>query len=286
MIERNYLSFSTPNDRYKWNPEYKNYRSVAEINKPLNDYLNVIGQYQYKENLINKNNHDSSKVNNHRDIGLYSLEKTKKYVYDSRTHFQPSITESTNIPKKNERDYPIMLKAPINKNILQPNTLHLSSSTKMPRRIYPPSLNPNMDEVKLGSYLESKDSPEYLRQYDKEQFGEIDKYYKINNQNISVLSRFGDWMTLPPGCRNRKQALEKVKHGTYETSLVAPQWMDIHSKHRDIFNNLKENNNFKSFQWKNTYKDKINITMLIDKDQKNALPLYLRDSYQRYNTQV
>lgn len=246
----------------------------------------MIGQYQYKESLINRETHDPCKVNINKDIGLYSLEKTKKYVYDSRTHFQPSVTESADLPKEKERDHPIILKAPINKNILQPNALHLSSSTKTQRRIYPPSLNPNMEEVKLSSYLESKDSPEYLRQYDKEQFGEIDKYYKKNNQNISVLSRFGDWITLPPGCRNRKQALEKVKHGTYETSLVAPQWMDIHSKHKDIFKNLKENNNFKSFQWKNTCKDKINITILIDKDQKNALPLYLRDSYQRYNTQV
>ena len=76
------------------------------------------------------------------------------------------------------------------------------------------------------------------------------------------------------------------KIGTYETSIVAPEWMDIHTKNKELFNNIREQNAFKSYQWKNTCKDNTKVTMLIDRDQKHALPLYLRDSYERYNTEI
>ena len=33
-------------------------------------------------------------------------------------------------------------------------------------------------------------------------------------------------------------------------------------------------------------KDNTKVTMLIDRDQKHALPSYLRDSYERYNTEI
>ena len=282
IIERNYLSFSKPNQRYK--PEYKQYKQLSDLDRNLNDYLQPIEQYKFNENTLCKSAQLNVNQNYHKDKGLYGLQKAKKFVMDSRPIFSPLPTEENELNLSTGS--PIVLKEKINENILHPNILHLSSSTKKQRRICPPSINPNFEVVKSGSFLESRDSPEYLRQYDQEKLNEIDNYYIKRNQNVSVLSRFGDWITLPPGSKDRMHPLEKIKHGTYETSIVAPEWMDIHIKNKELLKKIKEQNAFKSYQWKNTCKDNTKVTMLIDRDQKHALPLYLRDSYENYNTEI
>ena len=98
-----------------------------------------------------------------------------------------------------------------------------------------------------------------------------------------MLSRFGNWITLRPNDKNRSHALEKVKHGTYETSIVAPAWMDISSRRNNI--NKKEydlgKNTFKCVQHKNSVRDNTKVTMLMDRDQNNVRPLFLRDTYEK-----
>ena len=270
-MERNYLSYPVNDNSVL---DYKNYKTIKEMDQPLNDYLHPIYQYTYNENAYS--NKSDARNNYHKDIGLYSIQRSKEYVKEGRPRMNSlSEREHINIP-------PIILKEKVNENILKPNILHLNSSTKYQRRIKPPSTNPNFDEVRSGNLLESRDAPEYLRNYDKEKLSEIDKYNIETNKNSTYLSRFGKWITLRPGVKDRKLALENVKYGTYETSLVAPEWMDIHSKNKDIICKNKENNVFRSFQWNNTCKDKTKVTMLIEKDQKNAIPLYLRDSFERY----
>ena len=134
-------------------------------------------------------------------------------------------------PNKNKEI--IQLKNPMNKNILISNDYHLETSTKAQRRIKPPSSTPNMEDLKYGSFLESKMSPEYLRNYDKESLKNIDNYYINKKENLNVLSRFGNWITLKPDDKNRSHALEKLKHGTYETSIIAPVWMDIATRRKN-----------------------------------------------------
>ena len=75
LMERNYLDFepgilrnqsrysSTMNSKeyskgldiyYKYHPEYKYYHNTNEQNKPLNNYLNPVSQYIYRENPMIK----------------------------------------------------------------------------------------------------------------------------------------------------------------------------------------------------------------------------------------
>jgi len=283
MMERNYLDFNNVSSKNKTNvldyknlyheknvnvynlyhPEYKRFHEQKESNKIANDYLNPIGQYRYKDNPLIKSADT-----------LFSLRKEKKYA----------LRDYSVLAKRDQldNDSPFVLKREVNKNILKPNILHVKGSSNGQRRIVPPSLNPNFDEVKSGSYLESKDAPEYLRNYDKECLKNIDNYYAEKNQNLSVLSRFGSWLTVKPPEKNRQLALEKLKHGTFETSFVVPEWMDLAKKRK--MNGVKPAENlFKSTQSKITCHDNLKVTMLIDKDQDNALPDYMMDLYDQKN---
>jgi hypothetical protein len=193
----------------------------------------------------------------------------------------------------NKEDDIIPLKNPMNENILRSNDYHLETSTKTQRRIKPPSSTPNMEDLKYGSFLESKMSPEYLRNYDKESLKNIDDYYIRKKENLNVLSRFGNWITLKPDDKNRSHALEKLKHGTYETSIIAPMWMDIATRRKNNKMIQIENNNkgydylefdrkmFDKHEYNTSIRDKGKMTILQDRDQKNAKPVYLMDSYEK-----
>ena len=278
IIERNFLDFdaklmkqnenmSKINMRY--HPEYKRYHVITEMHPYINDYMNPVKQYQFKDTPLIQSSD-----------GLFSLRKEKQYVKsieDKKVNLNVNNSEG-NIYNKNNNI--IQLKAERNQNILQPNILHVKSGVKSLRRIAPPSLNPDFDLIKKGSYIESKDAPEYLRNYDRENIKNIDQYYIDKNENITVLSRFGSWLTLRPNDKNRKHSLEKVKQGTFETSIVAPDWMDIQTRRKNNPEmNLNPVNNFKSYQIHNTCKDNTKVTMLVEKDPNNALPDFLKDYY-------
>ena len=197
-----------------------------------------------------------------------------------------------NIPANKKSDI-IPLKNPMNENILRSNDYHLETSTKTQRRIKPPSSTPNMEDLKYGSFLESKMSPEYLRNYDKESLKNIDEYYIRKKENLNVLSRFGNWITLKPDDKNRSHALEKLRHGTYETSIIAPMWMDIATRRKNNKMIQIENNNkgydylefdrkmFDKHEYNTSIRDKGKMIILQDRDQKNAKPVYLMDSYEK-----
>jgi hypothetical protein len=279
---------------YKYHPEYKYYHNTNEQNKTLNNYLNPVNQYIYRENPMIKSAEQ-----------LLCIQKRKKNdVSEENPIFKKNIDDinknltprdlKTEPNKEIDRDqYIIPLKNPMNKNILISNDYHLETSTKTQRRIKPPSRIPNMEDLKYGSFLESKTSPEYLRNYDKESLRNIENYYINKKENLHVLSRFGNWITLRPDDKNRSHALEKLKHGTYETSIVAPVWMDIASRRKnnktiEIENNNKgydylefNNKMFKRQEYNTSIRDKGKLTILQDKDQKNAKPVYLRDSYEK-----
>ena len=317
LMERNYLDFEPgvlnqgsrysnttkskefskgPDIYYKYHPEYKYYHNTNEQNKTLNNYLNPVNQYTYRENPMIKSAEQ-----------LLCIQKQKKQTDfgDSNKMFKLEKVDPNSLNQKNiniveqekERDKDIIpLKNPMNKNILVSNDFHLETSTNAQRRIKPPSSSHNMEDLKYGSYLESKLSPEYLRNYDKESLKNIDNYYINKKENLQVLSRFGNWITLKPDDKNRSHALEKLKHGTYETSIVAPMWMDIESRRknqkkiedRSVDNIIKDydymdlnNKMFKRQEYNTSIRDKGKMTILQDKDQKNVKPVYLRDSYEK-----
>ena len=311
LMERNYLDFEPgivtnesrytnipnakeyakgPDTYYKYHPEYKYYHHTNEQNKTLNNYLNPVNQYIYRENPMIKSAEQ-----------LLCIQKQKKKTdfYESNRIFKINDKESndklspSNMKAEQDKDKDIIpLKNPMNQNILVSNDYHLKTSTNAERRIKPPSSSPNMEDLKYGSFLESKQSPEYLRNYDKESLKNIESYYVKKNENLHVLSRFGNWITLRPDDKNRSHALEKLKHGTYETSIVAPFWMDIASRRKqktiEIENNNKgydymefNNKMFKRHEYNTSIRDKGKMTILQDKDQKNAKPIYLRDSYEK-----
>lgn len=269
------MGFERPlNESYK-KPEYKYVKDYSEVNPKVNSYLRLPGQFQYMEHSNDPDIHHNFSTS------PYSLQKAKKYLstrhMDEPSKFSYSRTESD----VDIKDRKISLKAEINQNLLNPNYLHLTSSTKCGRRIAPPMRYPDFDEVKQRSFIESKDSPEYMRVYDREKIKDIDNYYKETNQNQQFLSRFGSWITLPPGSRDRAKALEKLPHGMYETSILAPRWMDLNQNGFDRNKAIKENT-FKAIQWNNTCKDKTRVTMLIERNPNKAKPLYLCDAYERY----
>ena len=257
---------------YKYHPEYKLYKNTNEQIKRLNDYLSPIGQFLYR---------DCPPINT--TSKLLGLEKTKYNILNSKNNRYNSIDENNN---NNQDDQKIVLKIPRRNDLLIPNTFRLGRSYSN-QNIYnkdSKSQNESFERLKYGSFLESKMSPEYLRNYDYESLKNIDQYYIKKNENLNVLSKFGNWITLRPNDRNRKHALEKIKHGTNETSIIAPLWMDINSRNK--FNIEKYNQDkrlFKSVQKKLGIKDNyIKVTMLMDRDQKDVKPVYLRDSYEKF----
>jgi len=277
---------------YKYHPEYKYYHNTNEQNKTLNNYLNPVSQYIYRENPLIKSAEQ-----------LLCIQRQKKQIdfNDGNKPFKISRKEdSNNFNERNLNTEPntekdiIPLKNPMNKNILVSNDYHLETSTNSQRRIKPPSRIPNLEDLKYGSYLESKLSPEYLRNYDKESLKNIENYYINKKENLHILSRFGNWITLRPDDKNRSHALEKLKHGTYETSIVAPGWMDIASRRKNKSIDIENSNNnknydymelnnkmFKRQEYNTSIRDKGKLTILQDKDQKNAKPVYLRDSFEK-----
>ena len=308
LMERNYLDFEPgilnqesrfssiskskeyskgSNVYYKYHPEYKYYHNTNEQNKTLNNYLNPVNQYIYRENPMIKSAEQLLCIQKQKKQLDFDVNKMPEKI--NINFNQRDLKTEPNIRK--EKDI-IPLKNPMNKNILVSNDYHLETSTKTQRRIKPPSSTPNLEDLKYCSYLESKLSPEYLRNYDKESLKNIDNYYINKKENLHVLSRFGNWITLRPDDKNRSHALEKLSHGTYETSIVAPIWMDISSRRKnrqtiDINNNKDydymdfNNKMFKSQQYNTSIRDKGKMTILQDKDQKNVKPIYLRDSFEK-----
>ena len=286
---------------YKYHPEFKYFHTNNEQNQKLNNYLNPVSQYIYKESPMIKSAEQ-----------LLTIQKKKKKLdfFDSNRIFkitQKDIKDKKEIEKEilsktevninnniDNKDQDIIpLKNPMNKNILRANDYHLETSTNSQRRIKPPSSTPNMEDLKYGSFLESKMSPEYLRNYDKESLKNIDNYYIQKKENLNVLSRFGNWITLRPDDKNRSHALEKLKHGTYETSIIAPMWMDIATRRNNNRVIQIEDNNkgydymdfdkrmFEKHEYNTSVKNKGKFYILQDRDQKNVKPVYLMDSYEK-----
>ena len=240
----------------KYHPEYKLYHNTNEQVTELNNYLNPIKQYLYKDNpKIQKNTR------------LISLKKNKRYF-----NYDKSNTIETDKEK-------IVLKNPSDNAVLIPNSYKMKDIYSLPK--INNDENKEHENLKYYSFLESKESPEYLRNYDVEAFKNIDNYYLKKNENLHVLSRFGNWITLKPNDKNRKHALEKVKHGIYETSIVAPEWMDIASRRKINKKNYElQKKTFKSYQSK-ILRNNTKVTLLIDRDQSNARPIFLRDAYEK-----
>jgi len=291
---------------YKYHPEYKYYHTNNEQNQKLNDYLNPVNQYIYRESPMiksaeqlltiqkQKKKLDFFNANKMFKITNKETQSKKEFEKEKMANTEPNYMNliKNNNPINKEDDI-IPLKNPMNENILRSNDYHLETSTKTQRRIKPPSSTPNMEDLKYGSFLESKMSPEYLRNYDKESLKNIDEYYIRKKENLNVLSRFGNWITLKPDDKNRSHALEKLKHGTYETSIIAPMWMDIATRRKNNKMIQIENNNkgydyldfdrkmFDKHEYNTSIRDKGKMTILQDRDQKNAKPVYLMDSYEK-----
>ena len=253
------------NNYYKYHPEYKIYRKTNEQNRELNNYLNPIEQYTYKDNPKIKTVEQ-----------LFCVQKSK-------TNFNTKNENKNNeydyiklpSPNKNKNINKIILKKQQNNNILIPNNFHIQNNNNIK--------NINIDDVKYNSFLESEQTPEYLKNYDIEGLKNIENYYISKHENTYVLSKCGEWITLSHGGKIRDQVLEKLKHGTNETSIIAPIWMDIAGRRKNFsnFNNKNYNKNiFKSYQYKNR-DGKDRMTVLIDRDQKNAKPSYLRNVYEK-----
>ena len=327
LMERNYLDFEPgilnnqeskftnvskakeyskgKNIYYKYHPEYKYYHTNNEQNQTLNNYLNPVNQYTYRESPMIKSaeqlltiQKQKKKLDFFNANKMFKIKKKEesqslnKFDKEKMVKTEPNIIK-TNINKTNVDPDIIPLKNPMNENILRANDFHLETSTKTQRRIKPPSSTPNMEDLKYGSFLESKLSPEYLRNYDKESLKNIDDYYIRKKENLNVLSRFGNWITLRPDDKIRSHALEKLKHGTYETSIIAPMWMDIATRRKNNKIIKIEDNNkgydymefdrkmFDKHEYNTSIRDKGKLTILQDRDQKNAKPVYLMDSYDK-----
>ena len=284
---------------YNYHPEYKYYHTNNEQNQTLNNYLNPVNQYTYKESPMIKSaeqlltiQKQKKKLDFFDSNKIFKITKNEAQNQNALDRKKNSKTEANLNPDNKDSDI-IPLKNPMNKNILISNDYHLETSTNAQRRIKPPSSTPNMEDLKYGSFLESKMSPEYLRNYDKESLKNIDNYYIRKKENLNVLSRFGNWITLKPDDKNRSHALEKLKHGTYETSIIAPMWMDIATR-RKFNKSIKiENNNkdydymelnkkmFDKHEYNTSIKNKGKMIILQDRDQKNVKPVYLMDSYEK-----
>ena len=291
---------------YKYHPEFKYFHTNNEQNQKLNNYINPVNQYIYKESPMIKSAEQLLTIQKQKKkLDFFDSNKifkiTKKEINDKKeiekeklSKTEANINNINSINDKNNKDQDIIpLKNPMNKNILISNDYHLETSTNAQRRIKPPSSTPNMEDLKYGSFLESKTSPEYLRNYDKESLKNIENYYIKKKENLNVLSRFGNWITLRPDDKNRSHALEKLKHGTYETSIIAPMWMDIATRRNNNRVIQIEDNNkgydymdfnkkmFDKHEYNTSIRDKGKLTILQDRDQKNVKPVYLMDSYEK-----
>ena len=242
----------------KYHPEYKLYRSTNEQINELNNYLNPLKQYLYKDNpqLLKKNFFHSIQNEN--------IKVNSRYA--------------TPLQKNNEK---ILLKIPPNNNLLVPNKYYIKNFNSLPK------LNDyvsNSQNYISNTFLESKEAPEYLRNYDKEALKNIDDYYIKKKENIHLLSRFNNWITLRSFDKNRNHPLEKIRHGLHEVSNVAPIWMDIASRRNNNINKEYEANrrNFKCvFNNGVTRDNNKKISYLFERDQNNARPIFLRDSYEK-----
>jgi len=291
---------------YKYHPEFKYFHTNNEQNQKLNNYINPVNQYIYKESPMIKSAEQLLTIQKQKKkLDFFDSNKifkiTKKEINGKKeiekeklSKTEANINNINSINDKNNKDQDIIpLKNPMNKNILISNDYHLETSTNAQRRIKPPSSTPNMEDLKYGSFLESKMSPEYLRNYDKESLKNIENYYIKKKENLNVLSRFGNWITLRPDDKNRSHALEKLKHGTYETSIIAPMWMDIATRRNNNRVIQIEDNNkgydymdfnkkmFDKHEYNTSIRDKGKLTILQDRDQKNVKPVYLMDSYEK-----
>jgi hypothetical protein len=248
----------------KYHPEYKIYKNTKEQISELNNYINPISQFLYKDKPQIKTS-----------VRLLPMQKYKQEFYNNinNKRYNNSETEKEKIILKNYK----------NNSILIPNNFKMTNNNPSfnVRRFEGLKKNRSAEELKLGSFLESKQSPDYLRNYDKEAFTNIDNYYINKKENLHVLSRFGNWITLNPNDKNRSHALEKRKHGIYETSLVAPIWMDIASRRKINKNYEPSKKIFKSIQFKNYIRGKAKVTFLVDRNQNNAKPLFMRDTYEK-----
>ena len=206
---------------YNYHPEYKYFHTNNEQNQKLNNYLNPVSQYTYRESpmiksaeqllTIQKQKKKLDFFDSNRIFKITKKQEANHNVLDNKNKIFKTENNQNLSNNKDTSDIIIPLKNPMNKNILISNDYHLETSTKTQRRIKPPSSTPNMEQVKYGSFLESKTSPEYLRNYDKECLKNIDNYYIQKKENLNVLSRFGNWITLKPDDKNRSHALEKLK---------------------------------------------------------------------------
>lgn len=257
-----------------YHPEYKEIKTVHDQQTTINDYINPIKQYVYHDNPMVKSAEQ-----------IFSFQKEKKYVEMGRDvkllKLDKELKNNKEITSEegqggNKR---ITLKNPLKQGYLYPNNFILELGSKGPRRKYAPSINANMEDLRKNSFLESKFSPEYLRNYDNECLKNIDEHYIKNKKNLHVLSRFGNWITVDPETKDRRHPLENIKYGTYETAIVAPEWMDIRARNNG-YKNLPENE-FRPIEWTKDRTNKTKINMLVDRDQKNARPVYLRDSYEK-----
>lgn len=107
--------FDNNNNRYAFNPEYKQYRQTNEMNYEVNNYMNPVNQYQYTENPLRLSALDNQ---------LYSLQKTKRYIgMSNEKSKQDNIHPTTSSGR-------LILKERINENILHPNYLHLNSNRR------------------------------------------------------------------------------------------------------------------------------------------------------------
>ena len=247
----------------KYHPEYKRYKSTNEQIIDLNNYLNPVKQYIYRDDPKTRNS------------DCYIAYKKKKIFFPK----EADDNESNETSKDK-----IILKDYKNNNILIPNNYKMKNFNSLPNisndRNKEQKLN--IQNLRYGTFCESRETPEYLRNYDVEALKNIDNYYIKRNENIHILSRFGNWITLKPDDKNRSHALEKIKRGNNETSIVAPEWMDIASRRKINQKYEMPKKLFKSYQAKINTRDNTRVTLLIDRDQGNAKPLFLRDSYEKY----
>jgi hypothetical protein len=183
---------------YNYHPEYKYYHTNNEQNQKLNNYLNPVNQYIYRESPMIKSaeqlltiQKQKKKLDFFDSNRIFKITKKQDENKNATGTLQNKIFKTENNQNSRNKDQDIIpLKNPMNKNILISNDYHLETSTNAQRRIKPPSSTPNMEDLKYGSFLESKTSPEYLRNYDKECLKNIDNYYIKKKRKFKCTKSF------------------------------------------------------------------------------------------------
>ena len=150
---------------YKYHPEYKYFHTNNEQNQKLNDYLNPVNQYIYRESPMiksaeqlltiqkQKKKLDFFNANKMFKITNKETQSKQQFEKEKMSKTEPNYMDliKNNIPANKKSDI-IPLKNPMNENILRSNDYHLETSTKTQRRIKPPSSTPNMEDLKYGSF--------------------------------------------------------------------------------------------------------------------------------------